>query len=249
MPQSESEFQALWDNSARTYSTFEDSYYPARLKLDLLKKYAKKSFRCLDIGIANGIYSIPLAGSVQSIDGVDISEKMLKKCQLEMDRFGITNIGLHRVESEELPFEKGTFDLVFSFATLALIQNIDNSFREINRVLKPGGYAILDITGKRNLSRIHWGKYYRSIGHFGLSSLTYSDLLAKFDALGMELVENHSIGVLDQWKYIPGLNKVTLLERFTHAKNAVPDFDYRFSQLFPAFANHWFTVFKKNKNQ
>jgi ubiquinone/menaquinone biosynthesis C-methylase UbiE len=249
MPQSETEFQALWDNSARTYSTFEDSYYPARLKLDLLRKYAKTSFRCLDIGIANGIYSIPLSSFVQFIDGVDISEKMLEKCKIEMDRFGISNIGLHRVDSEELPFENDMFDLVFSFATLALIQNIENSFKEICRVLKPGGYAVLDITGKRNLSRIHWGKYYRSIGHFGLSSFVLSDLIAKFNALGMELVENHSIGVLDQWKYIPGLNKFKQIENITHAKNAVPDFDYRCSQLFPDLANHWFAVFKKNYNQ
>jgi ubiquinone/menaquinone biosynthesis C-methylase UbiE len=245
MSQSETEFKALWNNSAQTYSTFDDSYYPARLKLDLLKKYAKKSFRCLDIGIANGIYSIPLSSFVQFVDGVDISEKMLAKCKIEMDRFGISNIALHNNSAEDLPFENDTYDLVFSFATLAVIPNVDESFREISRVLKPGGFAILDITGKRNLSRIHWGKYYRSIGHFGMHSFSLPDIEKKFESLGFELVENHSIGVMDQWKYIPGLNKIKLFEKLMHAKNKVPDFDYRCSQVFPRLANHWFMAFVK----
>lgn len=245
MSSSETNFQALWDNSAKTYSTFDDSYYPARLKLDILKKYSEKSFHCLDIGIANGIYSIPLSSFVQSVDGVDISEKMLGKCKIEMDRFSISNIFLHNKSAEELPFENDKFDLAFSFATLALVPKIEKAFSEINRTVKPGGYAILDITGKNNLSRIHWEKYYRSIGHFGLSSFSLSNLKDVIQSLGFDMIENHSIGFLDQWKYIPGLNKIKWIERLTHAKNAVPDFDYRCSQLIPRLANHWIIVLKK----
>lgn len=245
MSQSETEFQALWNNSARTYATFDDSYFPARLKFDLLKKYAKNDFRCLDIGIANGIYSIPLANLVQSIDGVDISEKMLEKCRIEMDQHKIQNIHIHQQSADELLFGNETFDLVFSFATLALVQNINKAFQEISRVLKTGGYAVLDITGKKNLSRIHWGKYYRSIGHFGMSYFILSDLIQIFAELGMELVENHSVGLLDQWKYFPGINRIKAMEKIFHARNVVPDLDYQCSQLFPEFANHWFIVFRK----
>lgn len=239
-------FNHLWEKSASTYAFFDDGYFPARLKMDLIRKYSSHTSRCLDIGIANGIFSLPLAPFVQSIDGVDISGKMLEKCHDEAARYSISNIHLHEQSAEWLPFQDAYFDLIYSFATLSLVPNIDQAFREISRTLKKGGHAILDITGKRNLSRIYWNKYYRSIGHFGLHAFTLeeiTDILLKID---LAIIENHSIGVLDQWKYIPGIHKITFLEKIFHRKNASPDLDYSISNLFPQFANHWIMVVKKN---
>jgi ubiquinone/menaquinone biosynthesis C-methylase UbiE len=238
-------FQNLWDNTAVTYSLFNDNYFPARLKLDLLKKYATRSSRCLDIGIANGIYSIPLSSFVDSIDGIDISDGMLFTCQEILSGLSITNISLHNQSAETLDFADETFNLVYSFATLALVPDVDKAFHELSRVLKRGGIAVLDITGKTNLSRFHWEKYYRAIGHFGINSFAFSDFKNKMLLLNLETIENHSIGILDQWKYIPGLNKIKGIESITHATNAIPDLDYRVSQLFPGFANHWIFVLRK----
>lgn len=241
----DSSIKKLWDQTAKKYSTFDASYYPARLKLELLKKYSTRSSICLDIGIANGIFSIPLSGFVQSIDGIDISDEMLDVCKNEFLKYSITNINLYKRSAEDLQFENARFDLIFSYATLAVVPNIKKALFEIERTLKPGGYAILDFTGKNNLSRIHWGKYYKSIGHFGLNSFSLGELNQLIQALGFEMIENHSIGLLDQWKYIPGINKIKSIEKITHEANAIPDFDYRCSQLIPRLANHWFAVLKK----
>jgi ubiquinone/menaquinone biosynthesis C-methylase UbiE len=230
-------FHQLWEESAKTYSLIDESYYPAKIKMNLLRKFTSSESVCLDIGIANGIYSIPLSNQVKSIDGIDISQKMLDKCAESMALLEISNIFLHNQSAEKLLFNSEIFDLAFSFATLALVPNINDAFKEIARVL--------NITGEINLSRIHWEKYYRSIGHFGLNSFQLPNIIKKFDQLGFDMIENHSIGLLDQWKYIPGLNRMKIIERITHSKNSIPDLDYRFSQLLPDFANHWILVFKK----
>lgn len=245
MQQDGAEPNKFWDKQAVSYSFFDDSYFPSRLKFDLLKKYAQKTHRCLDVGIANGIFSLPLSPFVSSIDGIDISENMLTICQNEVRRCGLNNINLHQQSAEKLEFEENTFDIVFSFATLALVQNIGQSLSEISRVLKPGGCAILDVIGKKNLSRVHWEKYYRSIGHFGLSYFELPEIVQILKDLQMETVEKHAIGLLDQWKYIPGLNKMKFIESITHGHNAVPDLDYRCSQKLPEFANHWLIVCRK----
>jgi ubiquinone/menaquinone biosynthesis C-methylase UbiE len=238
-------FHDLWDTSAEYYSTFNDTYYPTRLKFELLRKYSEPSFNCLDIGIANGIFSIPFSTLVNSIDGIDISEKMLEKCKSEMDRVSINNIFLHNKSAEELPFENEKFDMIFSFATLGVIPKIDRTYHEINRTLKQGGVAILDFIGEKNLASLHWGKYYRSIGHFGINCYSLKQLKENMNRLGFEIIETHSIGVMDQWKYIPGLHKLTFLEDIFHSKNSHPDLDYRITKVFPTFANHWFVVLKK----
>jgi ubiquinone/menaquinone biosynthesis C-methylase UbiE len=236
----------LWDKSAKTYSLLDDTYFPAKLKMSLLLKYARADSNCMDIGIANGIFSLPLSKFVHSIDGVDISQNMLDTCEEFLQQSNISNIKLHLNSAEELPFKDGIFDLTFSFATLTAVPDMRRAFKEIARTLKPGGVAILDITGRNNLSYHHWNKYYKSIGHFGLNPLSYSELETVFDDLGMEIIENHAVGVLDQWKYIPGLHKLTFIEKVTHSRKSYPDLDYRISNLLPHFANHFFLVLKKH---
>jgi ubiquinone/menaquinone biosynthesis C-methylase UbiE len=245
MDPSQKNLRDLWDKLAESYTHINESYFPSSLKMALLRKYASSDSHCLDIGIANGIYSIPLAKIVKCVDGVDISQKMLDTCQASIRSLGINNIVLHNNSAEELPFENEIFDLTFSYATLALVPNLNKAFNEIVRTLKHSGIVILDITGKNNLSRRHWEKFYKSIGQFGLNSYSYGEFENLFSAFGLQIIRIHSLGILDQWKYIKGLNKLTFIEKITHAKNANPDLDYLISSLFPNFANHYFLVLKK----
>ena len=47
-----------------------------------------------------------------------------------------------------LPFDNNTFDVVVSTSVLEHAQNTEECFREIHRVLKPGGYAMHHYPGK-----------------------------------------------------------------------------------------------------
>ncbi|MHC1783305.1 MAG: class I SAM-dependent methyltransferase [Anaerolineaceae bacterium] len=235
----------LWDKWADSYTHLDLSYYPTRLKMDLLLKYSLPTFRCLDVGIANGIYSLPLANKVKSIAGIDFSQKMLENSQKAVRNLNNDNVFLYQANAEDLPFKKETYDLVFSFATLPLIPDFKKAIQEIVRVMKVGGVAILDITGRDNLSRVHWQKFYRLKGQFGVNSSSLHELARFFPENGLEFKEIHPVGVLDQWKFIPVLNKLSSLSKIFHAKNAAPDLDYRISNLIPVFANHYFLVLEK----
>ncbi|GAI74242.1 unnamed protein product, partial [marine sediment metagenome] len=45
--------------------------------------------------------------------------------------------------AEELPFENSQFELVLMVTTICFVNNLDLTFREIYRILKPGGYLII----------------------------------------------------------------------------------------------------------
>tara|TARA_R110002049_G_scaffold242974_1_gene416759 strand:- start:3934 stop:4452 length:519 start_codon:yes stop_codon:yes gene_type:complete len=51
----------------------------------------------------------------------------------------------HRVDMRALPFESGTYDLVYASHVLEHIQDDDAAIREVRRILKPGGLAILPV--------------------------------------------------------------------------------------------------------
>ena len=175
---------------------------------------------------------------------MDISPGMLRQCR---QNFQVNNYSfrLAACSAEALPFVDKAFDLVFSFATLAIVPDINRAFAEIYRALKPGGIAILDITGKYNLSQRHWNRFYRRQGHFGLHAFSLSGVSQILVDLGFEILEVHPLGFLDQWKYIPGLHKLTFLEKISHAELKGADLDYRVTRILRFAANHWYIVARK----
>jgi len=236
----------IFDRLAETYRLASDKNVPSLESL-LLERFTKPTDVCLDIGVGTGVFSIPIAYRVQEVHGVDISTKMLEQCRRNLVQTGLTNVYLYERSASDLMFPDRSFDVVFSFSTLVLVPEPLNAYRELLRVLKPGCVAILDITGKYNLSRIFWTRFYRQQGHFGLNYYAQSEISSILLTLGFEILEKHATGLLDQWRYIIGLNRLTFLEKVIHHGPCETDLDYKLSQKFSGLANRWYFVLRKKK--
>jgi SAM-dependent methyltransferase len=187
-----------------------------------------------------------LAPYCRRIVGVDISQPMLEVARGKLHDDGISNAELYRRSATDLGFPAASFDLVYAFSILLLVPNVDRALAEIHRVLRPNGIAILDITGRWNLSRVYWGMYYRRQGHFGVRSFDYRRIDAQLNGLGLSAIESHALGFLDQWRYIPGLHWCKGIDRLLH-RSLDSDIDYRVSN-WPGvfrFANRWYMVCKR----
>ena len=64
---------------------------------------------------------------------------MLAKARENVRRFGCDNIEVVHVETEEIPYKNKSFDTVTSNGVINLSPRKLQLFREIRRVLKPGG--------------------------------------------------------------------------------------------------------------
>lgn len=71
--------------------------------------------------------------------GVDMTDAMLEKARANADTLGLSNVEFRKGEIESLPIEDGSVDVVISNCVLNLTFDKDRAFREIFRVLKPGG--------------------------------------------------------------------------------------------------------------
>jgi ubiquinone/menaquinone biosynthesis C-methylase UbiE len=244
--QQEATSNQVYDKFAATYGYDLSSSLPSRLKYELTVKYLKPEYSVLDVGCANGIHMQALAKYCSKIQGIDINEKMLS---LAREKFGlqdIANAEVFQQSAAALDFHDESFDLVYSFSTLLLVPDIKRAIEELARVLKPGGIGILDVTGRYNLSRIYWGRYYKKHGHFGVNSFGYAQLTGFLKKTGLDILESHALGFTDQWKYLPLMGKLGFLEKFFHGAEA-RDLDYRVSNLpllFP-LANRWYLVCRK----
>lgn len=236
---------AVNDPIAKTYGMIIDENYIQYLKYLLLERFVTSESVCLDIGIANGLFAVPIAPKVKEVHGIDISQPMLEECQLNIEKAKLKNVHTYERSATDVQFDDATFDVVYSYSTLLLVPDVQRAYQEIVRVLKPNGIALLDITGKQNLSQKHWSKFYQDQGHFGLNAYHLREIKDIFTNLGFEIVETHPSGFLDQWKYTRYSHRLGFLNKLIHRTKHTPDLDYRVSRLVPALANRWYFVLRK----
>lgn len=95
--------------------------------------------RLLDVAIGDG-RNMPLISRDCQIFGVDISSVLLEKCQRD---FPAWDTHLIVGEAEALPFPDHTFDNVFSLGAINHVNDPGKAFKEMARVVKPGGIVVV----------------------------------------------------------------------------------------------------------
>jgi len=116
---------------------------------------ATRGLKVLEIGCGIGTDGAQFAKAGADYTGIDLTAAAI---ELARKRFALSNLkGEFRVsDAEDLDFDNESFDLVYSHGVLHHTPDIEAAVREIHRVLKPGGRAIVML--------YHRGSYNYRIG-------------------------------------------------------------------------------------
>ena len=96
----------------------------------------------VEIGSGAGFDAVLAArqvGPTGRVIGVDMTPAMLDKARANAERLGLTNLEFRQGYAEELPVEDASADVIISNGVINLSPDKGAVFREIARVLKPGG--------------------------------------------------------------------------------------------------------------
>jgi ubiquinone/menaquinone biosynthesis C-methylase UbiE len=120
-----------------------------RLIEDCIARVGREPARLLEIGSGTAIDSYILAeNSTARIAGIDISIPSLQVAA-RCGQFFPRPIDLAACDAEHLPFQDGTFDVVFSQGVVEHFRDPEAMVREQARVLRPDGVLVINVPQTR----------------------------------------------------------------------------------------------------
>ena len=159
----------MFDNIAHRYD-----FLNRFLSLGIDKGWRKKAIKMLEayqpkriLDVATGTADFAIATlkiNPEEVIGVDISEGMLDVGRKKLTEKGIINIRLESGDSENLQFDDASFDAVIVAFGVRNFENLEKGLAEINRVLRPGGVAmILEFSKPKGLFGVIFSIYNKTL--------------------------------------------------------------------------------------
>jgi ubiquinone/menaquinone biosynthesis C-methylase UbiE len=148
----------------------------------------------LDVGCGSGQFTSILVNSLasfNSITGIDVDEEVLKNAR---ESFPGKDIVFQTASSHNLPFNDNSFDMAVISKALHHLENPERGLNEMYRVLKPGGWMLLnemhrDILSDEQESHLHYHHLRSEIDNaFGIShhqTFFREDLIRLGSGLGL----------------------------------------------------------------
>lgn len=173
----------IYDIIGTTYNTTRqaDPYIAGRL-LHFLNPHPSGLY--LDIGCGTGNYTIALANKGLSFTGVEPSEEMLTEARKRSEKI----TWLHG-NAEQIPAKDNYFDGVIATLTIHHWDNLLKSFKELARVIKPGGGVVIFTADPKQMEGYWLNHYFPQMLMSAIAQMPAFEIIEnKLAGAGFEIV-------------------------------------------------------------
>jgi ubiquinone/menaquinone biosynthesis C-methylase UbiE len=147
-----SEVESLFSQKASTWNEKYSVNGPLRYRLDAFKKQLGELVmppaKILDFGCGTGNLACHLSAGGFAVSACDISAKMIERAS-ENNPGAPVDWFVLSADWRELPFASNTFDAIVASSAFEYLADVNTTFAECRRILKPGGFLIATVPNPR----------------------------------------------------------------------------------------------------
>jgi ubiquinone/menaquinone biosynthesis C-methylase UbiE len=184
-------FQKLWVNFSESDYKQRIERYIHRLRINHLGEYLNGR-RCIDFGCGHGNFAHALINEgAEYVYGIDFGEDSIAYAIKARDHLGIPPSRLEfKLESVySVSKEDDTFDFAIQNGVFHHLENEDDAYREVWRVLKPGGWFWVYTDGSGGISYDLWDASVEM-----LRNIPHECIIAHLAYLNIEVGKRYHLG-------------------------------------------------------
>jgi len=155
---------------------FERNKFVYESELRAIREQLPESGKSIEIGIGSGRFAAPLGIKL----GVEPSHKMREVAR---------GRGIEAIEgiAEKLPFPDSQFEFALMVTTICFVDDIQASFQEAYRVLKPGGCLIIGFIDKESsIGRSYQQHKKKSVFYRIATFYTVDEVVSNLEKVGFK---------------------------------------------------------------
>ncbi len=145
------------------------------------------SGKLLEVPVGTGILTMPVYRTLPEADitCLDYSPDMMGQAQEKAESLNLKNVSFRQGDVGALPYEDGVFDIVLSLNGFHAFPDKEAAYREVLRVLKPGGTfcGCFYITGEHRRTDWFVRRVYEKAGFFTPPYETASGLKTRLEGM------------------------------------------------------------------
>lgn len=192
----------FWDKIAERYAkrpvSNEEEY---QKKLSITQQYLRPDMKVLEFGCGTGSTALVHAPKVSSYTAVDFAPKMIDIANEKLKKESIEKLNFKVASLDEFQQEHATYDAVLGLNILHLVEDRDQTIKQVFDLLKPGGVFVSNTACLGN--KMGFFRYIAPIGRF----LKFIPLVRVFKREELEKSLEQAGFVID-YQWVPEGNKL-----------------------------------------
>lgn len=173
-PELKEQVREFWDNeTCGTFLTEKEKFtkdyfeeiekirYEMQPEIHKFAEFEKaKDKKLLEVGVGAGTDFLQWVRAGAKAHGLDLTKQAIEHVEHRLALYGYKAEEFKVGDAENLPFNDNEFDIVYSWGVIHHTPDTPKAFREIVRVLKPGGKAKIMIYHRKSvLAYLFWVKH------------------------------------------------------------------------------------------
>jgi len=168
------------------------------IRLELIQVYGKGK-TVLDLCCGTGEYTLYNPNLFKQVYCIDFSTKMLAFFRERLEGSNAPKVKLILSDARAIAIKDEAVDFAFSFTSLYHVPDVAFVIKEIDRVLRPGGYAVFELGNTHSINNLVAEVSHKRLGTAKSFLIPFGKMAKMISLAGLNIIQHRAFQIMPMW--------------------------------------------------